>query len=232
MNILKLFLTFLADALGPDYEIVYYGLDEAGNGKVEIGELTVRNIHRLGDPMPSEIKEMIQAGKLMPNQYLVSQTTVFNQEKLANTSLLYLSDPKQGLNGVVAVNLIENKYFELIQEIMYMSNLDTKIEMPFSLLHAMKDEKQCIHAETAAEQTEKESVYDRTIAKMDEIIRRLMGNDVNDKAKYNPAKRRIIMIELEASGIFKVKGMISEAADRLFCSEVSIYRYLSDIRKE
>ena len=43
---------------------------------------------------------------------------------------------------------------------------------------------------------------------------------------------RIAIVEkLNRSGLFQLKGAVGEAAEYLYCSEASIYRYLSKISK-
>ena len=41
-----------------------------------------------------------------------------------------------------------------------------------------------------------------------------------------------IIASLESGGIFLLKGAVKDVADALHCSQASVYRYLSQIKKD
>lgn len=50
--------------------------------------------------------------------------------------------------------------------------------------------------------------------------------------RLTPDERVQIIGALEAGGIFLLKGAVKDVADALHCSQASVYRYLSQIKKE
>ena len=50
--------------------------------------------------------------------------------------------------------------------------------------------------------------------------------------RLTPEERMEIIAGLEADGIFLLKGAVKPVADALQCSQASIYRYLSQIRRD
>lgn len=232
MKWMKTLIAFLQETLGPDYEIVYYRLNSDNTGVLSECVEHARILQRPGQRMPQEITAMLEDGSLAPGKFRTALTTVYNDEKVANTGLLCVEDTAAGERGVLAVSLFENKYYEMAQELLYMSNLDTKLDISFSLIAGLKNKDQCIRVDTdLASEKDAVSVLDNATAFVDEVVRRQVGPKGDDPSRFNPTLRRAIIAELEANGVFTVKGMVSAVAERLFCSEVSVYRYLSDIRK-
>ena len=50
--------------------------------------------------------------------------------------------------------------------------------------------------------------------------------------RLTPDERIQIIASLETGGIFLLKGAVKDVADALHCSQASVYRYLSQIKKD
>ena len=50
--------------------------------------------------------------------------------------------------------------------------------------------------------------------------------------RLTPDERMQIIASLETGGIFLLKGAVKDVADALHCSQASVYRYLSQIKKD
>ncbi len=50
--------------------------------------------------------------------------------------------------------------------------------------------------------------------------------------RLTPDERMQIIASLENGGIFLLKGAVKDVADALHCSQASVYRYLSQIKKD
>ena len=50
--------------------------------------------------------------------------------------------------------------------------------------------------------------------------------------RLTPDERIQIISSLETGGIFLLKGAVKDVADALHCSQASVYRYLSQIKKD
>ena len=50
--------------------------------------------------------------------------------------------------------------------------------------------------------------------------------------RLTPDERMQIIASLESGGIFLLKGAVKDVADALHCSQASVYRYLSQIKKD
>lgn len=230
MDALMILMNFLTDALGPDYNVIFYNLGEDAIGTCIETDAVSRTAAQFSRPLPEKIGEMVASGALKPNTYCPALTTIYDGEKVANTGLLYVKQPEMGIDGILAINFRENKYFEIAQELLYMSNLDTKLSMPFSLLHNLKNRDDCIEISTV-EKPETPTVAEHAAERIDEAILNVMGKDAQSPEKFNPKVRRAIMAELVSADVFTVKGMITLAAEKLYCSEVSIYRYIANLKK-
>lgn len=66
-----------------------------------------------------------------------------------------------------------------------------------------------------------------TEAVLRELDRRSITAD-----RLNSEERIQIISALDSEGIFLLKGAVKDVADALECSQASVYRYLSLIRKE
>lgn len=224
---------FLLEALGPDYEIIFYSLDQKNRGTITSRASMQKTGQEAGQPMPEEIQKLFDEGLFYDNPQQPAWTTVYEDGLIANTSLQYFDGTQQIERGILSVSLLVNKYFEMIQELLYMSNLDRKIPMPYSLEAGLKREKLIHVRQTLKADADEEilSLHGQMADKIREIVKKHMGVYANDSSKFSPKQRKAIMTELYQEGVFNVKGMIGTAAEALFCSEVSIYRYLAVIKK-
>ena len=50
--------------------------------------------------------------------------------------------------------------------------------------------------------------------------------------RLTPEERLGIIADLEPQGVFLLKGAVKDVADALHCSQASVYRYLSQIKKD
>lgn len=225
---------FLAEALGPDYEITFYNLDKKNKGTVAACASRRGVGLDVGQPMPDSIHDLIEEGLFEENPQQPGLTSVYDDGHVANTSIYYFDGTKEIEKGILCINLFENKFFEIIQELLYMSNLDTKIPITYSLESGLKTERILrINRQSKAGSYDEESMnlHDQMTLKTREIVKKHMGIYANDSSKFSPKHRKAIVEELYQEGVFNLKGMMGTVAEALFCSEVSVYRYLSEIKK-
>lgn len=224
---------FLMDALGPDYEAIFYKLDEDGRGTIAARHGEKDTGQNLGQPMPGEIQKLYDED-FFANAYAhTDMTTIYDNGLVANTSMIYFDGTDSIEKGILCINLFENKFFEIIQELMYISNLDKKLPLISNLSTSIK-EGLTIHIETNSRNSsdEAQGIRDRMEETIKKVVKKHMGIYANDSAKFSPGIRKAIMTELYQEGVFNIKGINGAVAEALFCSEVSIYRYLSMIKKE
>ena len=50
--------------------------------------------------------------------------------------------------------------------------------------------------------------------------------------RISPEERLAVVTALEGRGVFKLKGAVEDVADALHCSRATVYRYLSQLRRE
>lgn len=225
---------FLIDAIGPDYGVAFYKLNENNKGITAAARYEKDNSGvTVGSPMPSDIQRMVDEGIFEKNPYCTDMTTIYSNGMIANTSMIYFDGTDSIEKGILCIDLFENKYFDLIQELLYISNLDKKLTVARNLESGLQG-REVIRIESPKEESEdKEAgIRLRMEAVIKDVVKKHMGVYANDESKFTPKIRRAIIEELYQKGVFSIKGINGSVAKALFCAEVSVYRHLSCIRKD
>jgi predicted transcriptional regulator YheO len=224
MNILNQYIKlveFLGLTLGPDYEIVLH--DVRGN-KDSI--IAIANSHitgrGLGSPLSSKIKESIEKKEYLRKDF----ETNFNSlsgitNKLLRSSTLYIKDNNNELIGVLCINFDDSKYSELSKQIMELCH-------PHELIG--KTNFEAIDEIQPFNDTEIQSPNIIDVAKAN-IEAILQGNSIPPDRLTKDEKMNIVKA-LNNKGFFKLKDSVQVVAKLLHSSEATIYRYLSNIKKD
>ena len=124
---------------------------------------------------------------------------------------------------MLCINFDDSRYRKLSQDILTLCHPD-----PFAdMLHP--EEEPELFPEFREEPEKFRNSTEAVVA--DAIARKLeqMGCTAH---RLTPEERLQIIAALDEGGIFLLKGAVKDAAAALYCSQASIYRYLTQIRSE
>ena len=228
---------FLANALGPAYEIVLYELNADGSGTVQEAEMTFLFPAESGDPMPDDIASLIQRTNLDRNSYITGLTAMVGGGKVCNLSLLFIPKGRMEKDRLLAMYWDSTEYFDMALKLFKMSNLNNKIDLPVSAAEAIRtvSASSMVNIPIINHVSEKQADWvdpaDSLVSSIDTVIAEVMGSQIKEQPAYTQDKRTEIVERLYSMGLFNIKGMVKTVSEKLYCSSASVYRYISSIAK-
>ena len=193
-------VSFLGEALGPDYEVVLHDLTIAAIVNNNISGRTE------GAPLSNMALRFIH-GKVYEKQPYVAGYQGASQAKgRLRSSTMFIKDGSE-LIGMLCINFDAAKYSRMAQELL-------------SLCGAHQESGPTLGVENFVS-----SLPDAVQAAITDVT----GSALPPDRLTMDEKVRIVE-DLQQAGIFYMKGAVSEVAAQLGSSEATIYRYLSKLK--
>jgi predicted transcriptional regulator YheO len=195
----------IAEAYGTYCEVVLHDFSDLEHSIVKIvnGHITGRKV---GDPITDLGLRMLKS-HIPPGHLCASYRTKANNGRSIKSSSILIRDTKGKIIGGLCINLDLTTYetaFDALQQICRISSDPHDIQETF---------------ETDAGKLLKNGIQ--------EVLER-RGRSL---VRMSPLEKREVIKELEAKGIFLIKGAVTQVANSLGLSRVSVYKYLDHIRK-
>ena len=215
----KTLVEFLGQALGSDYEVVLHDLSEGNNAIVAIvnGHISGRS---MGAPLTALALRFLADKEYEQHDYKVGYRGVSRKNGHLRSSTMFIKEDGK-LVGMLCINFDDSRFQAVSDALLRLCHPDHFVDTNFQV------------DETVAERfvpTERfhNSIHGvATEAVLRELDRRSITAD-----RLNSEERIQIISALDSEGIFLLKGAVKDVADALECSQASVYRYLSLIRKE
>ena len=210
---------FLGHALGPDYEIVLHDLTDKNKSVIAIANNDISG-REIGAPLTNFALKIIKEKLYLKQDYCLHyQGVSINGKNLRSCTQFIKENGK--LLGMLCINFDDTRYQEFKDTVLHLCHPNHFIEKYYSAetsrrgINADSTEKFHNMAEDVAA-----DAIDYEIAKIGVEPERLTADE-----------RIHIIATLEENGIFLLKGAVNKASIRLQCSQASIYRYISHIKK-
>ena len=130
------------------------------------------------------------------------------------------------LIGMLCINFDDSRYHAVSEEILRLCHPDKFVDTNFQVDTSRIDELSAIPAPPP------ERFHSSSGSVAEEAVYRALDRLGLSPLRLTPEERMEIIAGLEADGIFLLKGAVKPVADALQCSQASIYRYLSQIRRD
>jgi len=211
---------FLGMVLGPDYEIVLHDLQDPERSIVAIanGHVSGRTI---GAPLTSVALQAIVNHSRETSDFRLNYAGISKDNKLLRSSTFYIRDEAGTLVGLLS------RYRELSDRILKLRHPDIFIDINFVYNEASRS------AADGRVGTEDEPFHDSSRELMENLLAQTsLTQHKGAILKLPPRKKFALITELEAGGFFRAKGAVKQIANRLGCSQTTIYRYLERIADE
>ncbi|MDK6369892.1 MULTISPECIES: transcriptional regulator [Aerococcus] len=208
---------FLGELLGDQFEVVLHIYDGKRMYIAEIvnGQLSGRT---KDSPITKFALELMEEEDYRQRDYLVNYKTRTKAGKILQGSTFFIKDELDQLQGMICVNMDYSKQFDLADHII------KTLKLPISIKTAQLAEQEEGFAGNFTEILS-ENVND--------IITEIIGPDqIQSNLSLTQEARLDIMRQLEAKGVFKIKGAVPQVARALGVSEPSVYRYRRMIQKK
>jgi predicted transcriptional regulator YheO len=209
MGFAALLVDFLGRAYGENCEIVLQDLRE---GRMCITAIANGRIsgRAVGDPLTALAQRMITRGVWKKQDYICNHRGKTRDSRTLRSSTVFLKENDK-LLGMLSINIDVSRYLDLSQGILALAGLYT--EFPKT---AIEDRKENFvdHAETVVKSVLEE-----------------FGITENERGTFTQEERLAVVERLMDHGAFLVRGSVSSAAEKLGCSEASLYRYIATINR-
>lgn len=224
----KLMVEFLGKALGPSYEITLHDLSSENSGIVAIanGEISGRS---LGSPVTSIALKMLAQKEYEHSDYRLSYTGQLASGKTIRSSTMFIKDQTGKPVGLLCVNFDDSKFHEMEVNLLKLLHPDSFVEQ-----HYLPSEGG-VRIRKPAELTEQDSP-ENYHADIQELMQEIFDDVANGYSvaldRLTQTERTDMISKLDDRGLFRLKGAVPFVAEKLVCSQASVYRYLSKTRDE
>lgn len=214
---------FLGQTLGPDYEIALHDLTDKNRSIVAIanGYISGREV---GAPLTNVALKILMDRSYDTQDYRLHYRGVSAAGRTLRSSTFFIKHNGK-LIGMLCINFDDSRYREVGLSIQRLCHPDRFVQdelgggsLPLVTLAPAAPETESFHNSIEA-------------VAGDAVSRELERLGVTAE-RLTPEERLEIIASLETGGIFLLKGAVKDVADALRCSQASVYRYLSQLRKE
>ena len=214
---------FLGHALGPDYEVALHDLTDKNRSIIAIANSHVSG-RQVGAPLTNVALKILMDQSYEESDYRLHYRGVSAEGKTLRSSTLFIKHGGQ-LIGMLCINFDDSRYQAVGEEILRLCHPDSFVETNFQLIDDQV-------RETPPTLSPAESFHNSIDAVASDAVNRALSILGVTADRLTPEERVQIIEQLEAGGIFLLKGAVKDVADALQCSQASVYRYLSQVKKD
>ena len=210
---------------GPDVEFVLHDLTldyEHTIVDIRNGHITGREIGGTGDILGLEY--IRNASEDNGTYYNFIEYT--KEGKTLRSSTMFIKHNSK-LVGMLCINFDDSRYLAASENVLRLCHPDIFIDDHIAPQQAEPGDPfpRAVPATTESFHNSIDAVAGDAVGR--ELIRLGVTAD-----RLTPDERMQIIASLENGGIFLLKGAVKDVADALHCSQASVYRYLSQIKKD
>ena len=214
---------FLGHTLGPDYEVALHDLTDRNRSIVAIANSHVSG-RKLGAPLTNTALKILRDKSYESQDYLLHYRGVSADGRILRSSTFFIKQNGK-LIGMLCINFDDSRYHAVSESILHLCHPDQFVDTNFQV-----DETRISDTPYALPAVEQFHNSSGGVAE-DAVLRELKRLGLSP-VRLTPEERLQIIHTLESDGIFLLKGAVKSVADILQCSQASVYRYLSQIRRE
>lgn len=213
---------FLGKALGPDYEIVLHDLADKNHSIIAIvnGHISGRQV---GAPLTNVALKVLMDKSYRTQNYLLHYFGVSAKGRTLRSSTFFIKQDGE-LIGMLCINFDDSRYREAELTIRRLCH-------PDSFVREILGDSLTSDCPIPTS-PEPENFHNSIEAVTSDAVNHELSRLGVTADRLTPDERAEIIASLETGGIFLLKGAVKNAADALQCSQATIYRYLSQIKKE
>lgn len=210
---------FLGYALGPDYEVALHDLTDKDRSIVAIANNHVSG-REVGAPLTNVALRILRDKSYENQDYILHYLGVSSTGKTLRSSTMFIKHDGK-LIGMLCINFDDSRFQAVSDALLRLCHPDHFVDTNFQVDETLADR-------FAPAERFHNSIHGvATEAVLRELDRRNITAD-----RLNSEERIQIIGALDSEGVFLLKGAVKDVADALECSQASVYRYLSAIRKE
>lgn len=215
---------FLAGTLGTDYEVTLDDLSRKNPCTVAIanGYISGRSV---GAPLTKLAMKLIKERSYEDESYRLNYRSISSSERVLRCSTFFLKNERGALQGLLGINFDDHRYMELSGKLFALCHPDNYVNDNISV-HALRK------TDVPFLSSEEGSLYENVNSEIRSALYAVIRSSELPASRLKKAERAEIIRILNKKGIFILKGAIPLVAAKLSCSSASVYRYLSELKKE
>lgn len=211
---------FLGRVLGPDYEVALHDLTDKDHSIIAIANNHISG-REVGAPLTNVALKVLKDQSYDRMPYVLHYPGVSDSGKALRSSTFFIKDGEE-LVGMLCINFDGSRFQAVIGQVLQLCQgvgpSDTSFQFDAGWVSGPDGGAERFHnsiQEAAGEAVARE--------------RRRLGLD---GGPLSADQRLRIVAALEPQGIFLLKGAVKEVADALQCSQATVYRYLTQVRRD
>lgn len=209
---------FLGAVLGQDYEVALYDLDMEGYPVVAIANGRVSG-QTIGSPLPEAAREKLRQEEYGRSGYAVNFTShLQGSRKEIRSSVFLIRDEEGRPRGMLGINFDDSRFLTLSHRVM-------------ELVHPRGYLRQRLPLPGGEERERGEAVHNDVMEMIAEIFSSAAAALLAPPDRLTQEERIQFVAVLRDRGLFRLKGGIQYAAEKLGCSQASVYRYLDKAKQ-
>jgi len=213
---------FMGLVLGPDYEIALHDVKRRQIIAIANGHVSGRSI---GAPPTSLAMQIIAEKSYLSQNWKLNYRGVAEDGKVLRCSTFFIKDEHGELVGLLCINFDDSRYRELSEKVFDLCHPNNYVSRNISIQQAPLPL-------TLAENGDQETFYNSIAAATDDAFRTVMNTTGISSDRLTQEEKMKIIQLLDERGVFMLKGATQAVAQRLSCSQATMYRYLSKINQE
>ena len=210
---------FLGRALGPDYEVALHDLTDTNRSLIAIanGHISGRKV---GAPLTNRALSILRDKSYEQSDYRLHDYGLsVNGKELRSNTLFIKQDGKP--IGMLCINFDDTRYRAISSQLLGLCHPDAFFTPPGGA-----------ETERLPGRAAPERFADSTDAVVGDAVARELERLGVTAERLTAEERVEVIAALEAGGIFLIKGAVRDVAEKLCCSQASVYRYLSKMKAE
>lgn len=216
---------FLGHALGPDYEVALHDLTDKNRSIIAIANNHVSG-REVGAPLTNVALKILMDKSYETQDYRLHYCGVSAEGKTLRSSTLFIKQNGR-LIGMLCINFDDSRYQAASESILRLCHPDNFVQD-----HCTPAQPALGSEAARAVPATTESFHNSIDAVASDAVGRELARLGVTADRLTPDERIQIISSLETGGIFLLKGAVKDVADALHCSQASVYRYLSQIKKD
>ena len=208
----------LSQMLGPNWEVILHDLRYPDSSVIGIwGSVTGRTI---GSPITNYVLQTIKSfGDSAPDR--INYRTETLSGKILRSSTLFIRDEQWKIIGCLCFNCDVSPYVDMMERLQSLTNFSTAMapmEVPL--------------ADTPKIDSVEEHFAMDVSDMMKDLVQKALSQRGLPHSGMRKAEKLQIVLDLEESGVFNIRGAVEHVASCLHVSIPTVYNYLKEIRGE
>ncbi|MDP0493438.1 MAG: PAS domain-containing protein [Fusobacterium sp. JB021] len=214
-------IDFLAHTLGPDYEIVLYDFSFEGSSIISIANGGISG-RKVGAPLNKKSMEAISKGVYKSKNYISDYISLSKEGKMLRSNIYFIKSSNNELLGLLCINFDDSRYQLLVEDVLRLCHPNDFARE--KNIYIDKPELKEIN------KNEFENFYSSMEDAVDEILKVSIDGLGMPVERLTLDEKMRIVETMSNQGVFILRGAVKYVAEKLKCSQASIYRYLKKVK--